>query len=155
MEVPLDGAYGAIQGFGQGLHLGPAQATLIVGVVGEGTICRDCLGGDSGVGEGLYLRDTGESGLRRHYRPPCGRAAGALMIRFTKAADGVDLWSGLSAAFSMLFLLVRTLHTHPRASPLLETRRQLGQVLPVPCSLPHVTWCYILLNTEARRPLCK
>src|SRR5215204_7828047 len=111
MEVPLDGAYGAIQGFGQGLHLGPAQATLIVGVVGEGTICRDCLGGDSGEDEGLDLRDTGESGLGRHYRPPCGRAAGALMIRFTKAADGVDLWSGLSAAFSMHFLLVGTLPT--------------------------------------------
>src|SRR5215213_4479034 len=112
MEVPLDGAHRASQCLGQGLHLGPAQPTLIVGVVGEGTICRDRLGGDSGEDEGLDLRDTGESGLRRHYRPPCDRAAGALMIRFTKAADGVDLWSGLSAAFSMLFLLVRTLPTY-------------------------------------------
>jgi len=66
--VSLDGTHGAAQGLGQGLHLGPAQARLVVGVVGEGTICRDCLCGDTGEDEGLDLRDTGESGLLWHRR---------------------------------------------------------------------------------------
>src|SRR5215212_1279282 len=68
MEVALDGAHGAAQGLGQGLHLGPAQTTLVVGVIAEGTICRDRLGGDSGEDEGLYLRYPGESGLLWHRR---------------------------------------------------------------------------------------
>src|SRR5215212_8953941 len=68
MEVPLDGAYGTAQGLGQGLHLGPAQPTLIVGVIGEGTICRDRLGWDSGEDEGLDLRDARISGLLWHRR---------------------------------------------------------------------------------------
>src|SRR5215203_2741354 len=75
MEVPLDGAHGAAQGIGQGLHFGPAQAALVVGVVGEGTICRDRLGGDSGEDEGLYLRDTRKLGLLRHQPPPIFGAA--------------------------------------------------------------------------------
>src|SRR5215217_2479764 len=68
MEVPLDGAHGASQGLGQGLHLGPAQATLVVGVISQGTICRDCLGRDTGEDEGLDLGDTGKSGLLSHRR---------------------------------------------------------------------------------------
>src|SRR5215203_629571 len=87
MEVPLDGAYGTAQGVGQGLHLGPAQTTLVVGEVGEGTICRDRLGWDSGEDEGLDLGDTGESGLLWHRRLLFWVRRCALMIRFIKAAD--------------------------------------------------------------------
>src|SRR5215207_1279592 len=68
MEVALDGAHGAAQGFGQGLHLGPAQTTLVVSVVREGAVGRDRLGGDSGEDEGLDLGDTGEFGLLWHGR---------------------------------------------------------------------------------------
>src|SRR5215212_11195884 len=68
MEVPLDGACGTSQSLGQGLHLGPAQTTLVVGVIGEGTICRDRLGWDSGEDEGLDLRDARISGLLWHRR---------------------------------------------------------------------------------------
>src|SRR5215203_5407307 len=108
MEVPLDGAHGATQSLGQGLHFGPAQTTLVVGVVGEGTICRDRLGGDSGENEGLDLRDTGKFGLLRHQPPPMFGAA----VRFDDRihqSGGPPVKEIRSAAFSMLFLLVRTL----------------------------------------------
>src|SRR5215217_8243647 len=110
MDVPLDGAYRTAQGLGQGLHLGPAQATLVVGIVGEGTICRDCLDRDSGEDEVLYLGDTGESGLLRHRPPPISSAA----VRFDDKIHQSGGSSGkgyVPAAFSMLFLLVRTLPT--------------------------------------------
>src|SRR5829696_1124978 len=117
MEVPLDGAHGAAQGLGQGLHLGPAQAALVVGVVREGTICRDGLGGDSGEDEGLDLGDTGESGLLWHRRLLFLVRRCALMIEFTKAAV-----SRLKDYLPPLFLCsfywcVLYLHGHPRASP--------------------------------------
>src|SRR5215211_3998396 len=86
MEVPLDGAYRAAQCLGQGLHLGPAQATLVVGVVGEGAVGRYGLGGDSGVGEVLDLGDTGKFGFRWHRRLLLMVRRCALMIEFTKAA---------------------------------------------------------------------
>src|SRR5215218_3989501 len=86
MEVALDGAHGAAQGLCQGLHLGPAQATLVVGVVREGTICRDRLGWDSGVGEVLDLHDAGKLGLLWHGRLLFLVRRCALMIRFIKAA---------------------------------------------------------------------
>src|SRR5829696_10238350 len=86
MEVPLDGAYRPSQCLGQGLHLRPAQATLVVGVVGEGTIGRDRLGGDSSVGEVLDLGDTGKFGLVWHRRLLLMVRRCALMIEFTKAA---------------------------------------------------------------------
>src|SRR5919107_5283404 len=86
MEVALDGAHRPIQSLGQGLHLGPAQTRFVVAVVSEGTICRDRLGGDSGEDEGLYLRDTGESGLLWHRRLLFLVRRCALMIRFIKAA---------------------------------------------------------------------
>ena len=73
--MPLDGTHRAAQGLGQGLHLGPAQARFVVGVVREGTICRDRLGGDSGEDEGLDLGDTGEFGLVWHRPPPVFGAA--------------------------------------------------------------------------------
>src|SRR5215212_9894076 len=87
MEVPLDGAYGTPQGLGHGLHFRPAQATLVVGVVGEGTICRDRLGRDSGEDEVLDLRNTGKSGLLSHRRLLFLVRRCALMIEFTKAAE--------------------------------------------------------------------
>src|SRR5215210_7645939 len=90
MEVPLDGPHRPTQSLGQGLHLGPAQTTLVVGVVSEGTICRDRLGRDSGEDEGLDFRDTGKSGLLSHRRLLLLVRRCALMIlemvRFTKAA---------------------------------------------------------------------
>src|SRR5829696_3346171 len=110
MEVPLDGAYGTAQGVGQGLHLGPAQTTLVVGVISEGTICRDRLGRDTGEDEGLDLRNTGKSGLLWHRRLLFSSAA----VRFDDRIhqSGGSSAKGFSpAAFSMLFLLVRTLAT--------------------------------------------
>src|ERR687897_464688 len=86
MEVPLDGPNRPPQCLSQGLHLGPAQATLVVGVIGEGTVGRDGLGGDSGVGEVLDLGDTGKSGLLWHRRLLFMVRRCALMIEFTKAA---------------------------------------------------------------------
>src|SRR5215212_1865087 len=110
MEVPLDGAYGTAQCLGQGLHLGPAQTTLVVGVVGEGTICRDRLCWDSGEDEGLDLGDTGESGLVWHRRLLLCSAA----VRFDDKIhqSGGSRPKDSPAAFSMLFLLVRTLPTY-------------------------------------------
>src|SRR5215217_245122 len=108
MEVPLDGAYGTAQGLGQGLHLGPAQPTLVVGVVREGTICRDRLGWDSGVGEVLDLHDAGKLGLLWHGRLLFLVRRCASMIEFIKEAAGIRS-KMCPAAFSMLFLLVRTL----------------------------------------------
>src|SRR5215213_3412540 len=102
MEVPLDGAHRPSQCLCQGLHLGPAQTTLVVGVVREGTICRDRLGWDSGEDEGLDLRDTGKLGLLSHRRLLFLVRRCALMIEFTKAAG--PRRKGFSpAAFSMLF----------------------------------------------------
>src|SRR5215218_11146883 len=86
MEVPLDGAHRASQGLGQGIHLGPAQAALVVSVVGEGTICRDRLGWDSSVSEVLDLRNTGKLGLLSHRRLLFLVRRCALMIEFIKAA---------------------------------------------------------------------
>src|SRR5215208_7076958 len=86
MEVALYGAHRPSQGLGQGLHLGPAQPTLVVGVVREGTICRDRLGWDSGVGEVLDLHDAGKLGLLWHGRLLFLVRRCALMIRFIKAA---------------------------------------------------------------------
>src|SRR5215213_1100968 len=86
MEVPLDGTHRAAQGLGQGLHLGPAQTTLVVGVISEGTICRDRLGWDTGEDEGLDLGDTGKSGLLSHRRLLFLVRRCALMIEFIKAA---------------------------------------------------------------------
>src|SRR5215212_10543921 len=86
MEVPLDGAYRPSQCLGQGLHLGPAQPRLVVGVVGEGAVGRYGLGGDSGVGKVLDLGDTGKFGLLWHRRLLLMVRRCALMIKFTKAA---------------------------------------------------------------------
>src|SRR5215207_8373253 len=86
MEVPLDGPNRPAQCFSQGLHLGPAKATLVVSVVGEGTVGGDGLGGDSGVGEVLDLRDPGKFGLVWHRRLLFMVRRCALMIEFTKAA---------------------------------------------------------------------
>src|SRR5215210_6174776 len=90
MEVPLDGPNRPAQGLGQGLHLGPAQLCFVVGVVGEGTVGRDGLGRNSGVGEVLDLRDPGKFGLLWHRRLLFMVRRCALMIEFTKAAVPVS-----------------------------------------------------------------
>src|SRR5918995_2807501 len=109
MEVSLDGAYRAAQGLSQGLHLGPAQATLVVSVVGEGTVGRDGLGGDSGVGEVLDLGDTGKFGFRWHSRLLFLVRRCALMIEFTKAAGFRA--KGKAPPPFFFFFFVRTLPT--------------------------------------------
>src|SRR5215203_6068280 len=86
MEVPLDGPHRPSQCLSQSLHLRPAQATLIVGIVREGAVCRDGLGRNPGVGEVLDLRDTGEFGLVWHSRLLFMVRRCALMIEFTKTA---------------------------------------------------------------------
>jgi hypothetical protein len=68
VQVPLDGPYRSAQGFGQGLHLGPAQAGLVVCVVGEGAVGGDCLRGDSGLYEVAHLGYARKLGLRWHSR---------------------------------------------------------------------------------------
>src|SRR5829696_1527727 len=116
MEVSLDGAHGASQGLGQGLHLGPAQTRFVVAVVSEGTICRDCLGRDSGEDEGLDLRYTGKSGLLSHRRLLFLVRRCALMIRFTKAA-GTRSKMSPPLFICSFYWCVLYLHGHPRASP--------------------------------------
>src|SRR5829696_3505424 len=104
MEVPLDGAHRSAQCLGQGLHLRPAQATLVVGVVGEGTVGGDRLGGDSGVGEILDLGDTGEFGLLWHRRLLKGYAAGcaSAVLSVKIGRSGGPRSKGNPTAFSML-----------------------------------------------------
>src|SRR5215207_4507826 len=109
MEVSLDGAYRPAQCLGQGLHLGPAQATLIIGVVGEGTVGRDGLGGDSGVNEVLDLGDTGEFGLVWHRCLLFIVRRCALMIKFIKAAGPGQRIS--PAAFSMFLSVAYSTYT--------------------------------------------
>src|SRR5918994_542415 len=123
MEGPLNGPNRPAQCFGQGLHLGPAQPRLIVGVVGEGAVGRDGLGGDSGVGEVLDLGDTGKLGLLWHRCLLFLVRRCALMIEFTKTAGAlgkefVPPPFFFFFFFSILFFwCVLYLHGHPRASP--------------------------------------
>src|SRR5215204_2672654 len=120
MEVPLDGARRPSQGLGQGLHLGPAQTTLVVGVIGEGTICRYRLRRDSGEDEGLDLGDTGESGLLSHRRLLFLVRRCALMIEFTKAAGPRQKEIAPPLFLCSFYWCVLYLHGHPRASPTLS-----------------------------------
>src|SRR5829696_4597458 len=117
MEVPLDGPHRPTQSLGQGLHLGPAQPTLVVGVVREGAVGRDRLGGVSGEDEGLDLRDTGEFWLLRHRRLLFLVRRCALMIRFTKAAGSRPKGNAPPLFLCTFYWCVLYLHGHPRASP--------------------------------------
>src|SRR5215204_1899905 len=118
MEVPLDGAHGATQSLGQGLHFGPAQTTLVVGVIGEGTICRDRLGGDSGEDEGLDLRDTRKLGVLRHQPPPKFGAAVRFDDRIHQSGGSSAKRIGPPLFLCSFYWCVLYLHGHPRASPL-------------------------------------
>ena len=66
VQVALDGSGGAGKPSSQGLHPRPAEASLVVGVVGEGCVGGDDLGWHPRQNEVLDLRDTGESGSDRH-----------------------------------------------------------------------------------------
>ena len=66
--MPLDRADRAAQGLGEGLHLGPAKAGLVVGVVGEGAVGGDCLCRDPGFYEVVHLGYARKLGLRWHSR---------------------------------------------------------------------------------------
>jgi hypothetical protein len=101
MQVPLDGPYRTAQGPGQGLHLGPAQAGLVVGVVCEGAVGGDRLCRDSGQDQIAHLWYAGKFGLRWHRRLLFLVRRCASMIEFIKEAAGIR--SKMSpAAFSML-----------------------------------------------------
>src|SRR5215210_4287280 len=105
VQVALDRPGAPGEPPGEGLHPRPAQAALVVGVVGQGAVGGYRLGGDPRHDQVVYLRDSGEPCSHRHRQPPHGRAAGALwrswMVRFTKAAG--DPFKDSPAAFSMLF----------------------------------------------------
>src|SRR5215204_4474388 len=119
MEVALDGTHRAAQGLGKSLHLGPAQPAFVVGVVREGTICRDRLGWDSGEDEGLDLGDSGKLGLLRHRPPPIfGAAVRSGVIECPKAAGpSVKRNSPRRFFYALFYCCVLYLHGHPRASP--------------------------------------
>ena len=68
MQVPLDGPYRPAQSLGQSLHLGPAQASLIVGIIGEGAVGGYRLGRDTGHYEVAHLGYARKLGLRWHDR---------------------------------------------------------------------------------------
>src|SRR5215217_1420125 len=118
MEVALDGTHGATQSLGQGLHLGPAQTTLVVAVVSEGTICRDRLGRDSGEDEVLDLGDSGKSGLLWHRPPPISSAAMRFDDRIHQSG-GVSAKRHVTAAFfyALFYWCILYLDGHLRASP--------------------------------------
>src|SRR5215218_9515830 len=118
MEVPLDGAYGATQCLGQGLHLGPAQTRFVVAVISEGTICRDRLGRDSGEDEGLDLGNTGKSGLLWHRPPPISSAAVRFDDRIHQSGGSSAKRIGPPLFLCSFYWSVLYLHGHPRASPL-------------------------------------
>ena len=66
--MPLDGADRTSQDPGEGLHLGPAEAGFIVGVVAEGAVGGDRFGRDPGLDQVVDLGYTGKSRLRWHIR---------------------------------------------------------------------------------------
>jgi hypothetical protein len=68
VEVPLYGPYGPAQGLCQGLHLGPAQAGLVVSVVCKGAVGGYCLCRDPGLHEVAHLGYARKLWLRWHDR---------------------------------------------------------------------------------------
>ena len=86
MQVALYCPYTPVEGSGEGFHLRPAQAALVVGVVSQAAVGRDDFGRNTGGYQVLDLRDTGKSRFR-HSSPFLRRVRfGDQMIRFTKAA---------------------------------------------------------------------
>src|SRR3712207_8961610 len=85
MQVALYRPHGPVEGSGEGFHLRPAQAALVVGVVGQAAVGRDDFGRYTGGYQVLDLRDTGK--FRRHSSPSCGGCASAdSVIESAKAA---------------------------------------------------------------------
>ena len=68
VQVPLYGPHGPAQGLGEGFHLGPAEAGLVVGVVGEGAVGGYRLSRYPGLYEGAHLGYARELGLWWHSR---------------------------------------------------------------------------------------
>ena len=93
VEVPLYGPHRSAQGLCQGFHLGPAQAGLVVGVVGEGAVGGDRLCRDSGLYEVTHLGYACKLGLRWHDRLLFVVRRCASMIEFIKEAAGIRLRS--------------------------------------------------------------
>jgi hypothetical protein len=59
--------HGPVEGSGEGFHLRPAQAALVVGVVSQAAVGRDDLSRNTGGYKLFDLWDTGE--FRRHSSP--------------------------------------------------------------------------------------
>ena len=60
VQVALDRPGASGEPPGQGIHAGPAQARLVVGVIGEGAVGWDHLCRDPGEYQVTNLRDTGK-----------------------------------------------------------------------------------------------
>src|SRR3712207_6242114 len=85
MQVALYRPHGPVEGSGEGFHLRPAQAALVVGVVSQAAVGRDDFSRNARCDQVLNLRDTGK--LCRHSSPSCGGCASAdSMIESAKAA---------------------------------------------------------------------
>src|SRR5215204_4222588 len=151
MEVPLDGPNRPAQCLGQGLHLGPAQATLIVGVVRESAVGRDGLGGYSGEGEVLDLGDPGKFGLVWHCRLLFAVRRCALMIEFTKAA-GSRAKGNAPPLFLCTFSVAYFTYTGILAlAPVLTA--QTRTIVPLPHSRLHPSSSNCLVLILRGRPL--
>ena len=110
--MPLDRPDRETQDSSQGLHLRPAQARLVVGVVGEGAVCGDHLRGDPGLHEVAHLGYARKLGLRWHSRLlfVVRRCALADPVIESAKAAVTPAKEILPAAFSMLFFTVSTLY---------------------------------------------
>jgi hypothetical protein len=76
VQVALYGSWASGEPSSQSLHARPAQAGLVVGVVRQGAVGGDHLGGDPRQDQVVNLGYAGKSGLHRHDQPPRGLATG-------------------------------------------------------------------------------
>ena len=67
MQLALNGSDRTIQRLGKGLHLRPAEACFVVGVICQGTVGRDRLSWDSGCDKLLSLWDSGKFSVTSHH----------------------------------------------------------------------------------------
>src|SRR4028119_1177607 len=107
VQVALDRACGAAEDPGQRLHLGPAQAVLVVGVVGQGAVGGDRLHRYAGEHEMLDLGYAGESGLRRHNNllGSCGGCALAIWDGKIRQSGGASAKGSARRFFYAFFSL--------------------------------------------------
>src|SRR3712207_5066744 len=104
MQVALYRPHGPVEDSGEGFHLRPAQAALVVGVVSQAAVGRDDFGRDTRAYQVLDLRDTGK--FRRHSSPSCGGCALADSVIESAKAAGSRSKSWLRRFFIALSTLV-------------------------------------------------